>query len=215
MCLLQYLLIMFKKCSKHKPNPNQSFSDCAKTGLTFSRLQNNLKYFLLNLLLIILLSDKYFILLANSQQIVDNYNPNAVKSVFSGGLVTGRRVLTLKDSPYYILKDIVVDYKSQLIVESGVTLNFNHSVGVQVLGTLIAKVSDNCPSYIRYIRYIRYQYSRTSRLSLKPLLANIIFTFGRKYGHKLIFSSLLFTIRPNFMIDLNPRLKSGFYSNLF
>lgn len=153
---------MFNKCFRHKPNPNQSFGesiDCAKSGLTFSRLQNNLKYFLLNLLLIILLSDKYFILLANCQQIVDNYNPNAVQSpisVFNGGLITGRRVLTLKDSPYYIFKDIVVDYKSQLIIESGVTLNFNHSVGLRVLGTLIAKVSvtdklfPNCSSYMHY-----------------------------------------------------------------
>lgn len=127
---------MFKKCSKHKTVSNQSLNDCHKTEITFNRLQNNFKYFLLNLLLIILLSDNYFVLLVNSQIVSNVIDINA----FDGGLITGHKVLTLKDSPYYVFKDIVVDSKSKLVIESGVTIHFNHSIGVQVFGTLIAKV---------------------------------------------------------------------------
>ena len=85
------------------------------------------------------MSDNYFVLLVNSQ-IVSNNNNVLDTNVFSGGLITGHKVLTLKESPYYIYKDIIVDSKSELIIESGVSLHFNHSIGLKVFGTLIAKV---------------------------------------------------------------------------
>ena len=103
------------------------------------------KYFLLHLLVIILFSDNYFLRGVSGQQTIANNNFNTIynnrSNAFSGGPISGHRlVLTLRDSPYHIFRDIYVDSKSELVIESGVTIHFNHSIGVTVEGTLIAKV---------------------------------------------------------------------------
>jgi hypothetical protein len=120
---------MEEKCCKYRKiflNKNKNFD-----SISFKLKFFDLFVFLLSNISILLLSDS-FILLCDSQSIDSQQ--------FSGGSINGHKVLSLKESPFYIKNDILVEEKSKLIIESGVSLLFNYGIGLTVKGTLIAKV---------------------------------------------------------------------------
>jgi hypothetical protein len=120
---------MKEKCCKYRNfflNKNKNFD-----SISFKLKFFDLFVFLLLNISILLLSDS-FILLCDSQSIDSQQ--------FSGGSINGHKVLSLKESPFYIKNDILVEEKSKLIIESGVSLFFNYGIGLTVKGTLIAKV---------------------------------------------------------------------------
>jgi len=118
---------MKEKCCKYKNN--------LKDNKIFSSITFRLKFQFCDLLLLLLY---IFVLSDNSVLLVDS---QSIGSQFDGGLINGRKVLSLKESPFYIKNDIIVEDKSELLIEPGVTINFNHRVGITVKGTIIANVS--------------------------------------------------------------------------
>ncbi len=58
---------------------------------------------------------------------------------FGDPLVSGRRTLTLEDSPYLVRQDVLVDSGAELEIEAGVEVRFKPEVGMTVRGVLKAQ----------------------------------------------------------------------------
>ena len=66
-----------------------------------------------------------------------------------GGQLYDYLVLRKRSSPYFVQRDLTIMHNSTLIVEPGVVLEFEKSVGILVLGTIIARGTRQEPIIMR------------------------------------------------------------------
>lgn len=86
------------------------------------------------------------------------------RTEFTDTLVTGVRTLTFADSPYLVREDVLVTKEGELVIEPGVTLQFEQGVGITVRGVLTAEGSPEKKITFTSSEMVGRQENRTIRL---------------------------------------------------
>ncbi|CAK9301820.1 unnamed protein product [Gordionus sp. m RMFG-2023] len=68
------------------------------------------------------------------------HTPNTRFNKIQENVLRESGTITLADSPYYVSEDIIIPSKASVYIEPGVEIRFAPGVGIDVYGTLIAKV---------------------------------------------------------------------------
>ena len=101
------------------------------------------------------------------------------RTEFTDTLVTGVRTLTFADSPYLVREDVLVTKEGELVIEPGVTLQFEQGVGITVRGVLTAEGSPEKKITFTSSEMVGRQENRTIRLVDGPTVNQGIIQVSR------------------------------------
>ena len=101
------------------------------------------------------------------------------RTEFTDTLVTGVRTLTFADSPYLVREDVLVTREGELVIEPGVTMQFEQGVGITVRGILTAEGSPDKKITFTSSEMVGRQENRTIRLVDGPTVNQGIIQVSR------------------------------------
>lgn len=115
------------------------------------------------------------------------------RTEFTDTLVTGVRTLTFADSPYLVREDVLVTKEGELVIEPGVTLQFEQGVGITVRGVLTAEGSPEKKITFTSSEMVGRQENRTIRLVDGPTVNQGIIQVQRKSHVRNLLSDIMLT----------------------
>ena len=131
------------------------------------------------------------------------------RTEFTDTLVTGVRTLTFADSPYLVREDVLVTKEGELVIEPGVTLQFEQGVGITVRGVLTAEGSPEKKITFTSSEMVGRQENRTIRLVDGPTVNQGIIQVRRtSHVRKLLSDIMLKTALRVNMIFLLAEIQS-------